>query len=76
MDEPITSLLQREVTILSKNFGQLRQTCWEISRLLLRLREEYAKDDSQQGDVGGGILSANPQADPLPADLFLGMDVS
>ena len=52
MLEPLTSLFQRELTILSKNFGQCGRTCWELSRLLLRAREEYDKDGFYKGESG------------------------
>ncbi len=52
MDEPLISLLQREVTILAKNYGQLNRTCWEISRLLLRHRLEYGMTSVNKGESG------------------------
>ncbi len=50
--EPVTSLLQRELTILSKNFGQLQRTCWELGRLLLRARTEYGMTSVNKGKSG------------------------
>ena len=63
MNEPITSLLQREVTILAKNFGQLERTCWELSRLLLRARDEYDMTSVNKGESG---TESADGVDPLP----------
>ena len=73
--EPLTSLLQRELTILAKQFGSLSGTCWEISRLLLRAREEYGMMAINKGKSGAESDVAASQADPFQADLFEGVDV-
>ncbi len=62
MLEPITSLIQREMTILSKNFGHLGRTSWELSRLLLRAREEYGKMALTQGELGAELRRSVPPA--------------
>ena len=63
MNEPITSLLQRELTIFSKNFGGLQRTCWELSRLLLRARDEYDMTSVNKGKSG---TESTDGVDPLP----------
>ena len=60
--EPFTSLLQRELTILSKNFGQASRTIYELSRVLLRAREEHAMTSVNKGESG----AESGDADPLP----------
>ena len=60
MNEPLTSLIQRELAILSKNFGGLQRTCWELSRLLLRAREEYDMTSVNKGKSGAKSDGAGP----------------
>ena len=71
LPEPFTSLVQRELVILSKNFGQLGRTCWELSRVLLRAREEYDKMAINKGESGAEAMVERlaTQSDP-PADPF------
>jgi hypothetical protein len=59
MIEPITSLLQRELTVLSKNFGQLGRTSWELSRLLLRARSECDKMAINKGESGAEVVDCS-----------------
>ncbi len=68
MTEPLTSLIQRELTILSKNFGQLGRTSWELSRLLLRVRNEYAIDGNYEGESGAVSAASQtlPDAETVP----------
>ena len=74
--EPLTSLLQRELTILSKNFGQLGGTCYALSRLLLRAREEYGMMAINKGKSGAESDGADPlPEDPFSGDLFEGVDM-
>jgi len=64
VSEPLDSLFQRELTILSKNFGQLGRTSWELCRLLLRAREENGTMARNKGKSGAESKDA---ADPLPS---------
>ncbi len=52
MTDQLTSLLARELTILSKNFGELGRTCWQLGRVLLRDDLGYATDGSHKGQSG------------------------
>ncbi len=63
MNDTLTSLIIREVTILSKSFGQLSRNCWELSRVLLRSLEEYDKMTINKGESGA---EPNGGADPHP----------
>ena len=63
--EPFQSLLAREVTILSKNFGQLQRTCWELGRVLLRERDSYDKMAINKGKSGAKQYS-EPHSYPNP----------
>ncbi len=62
MIEPLHSLLVRELTILSKNFGQASTTLWEISRALRN--EQKLRDDSECDKDGThkgvGMVAAPP----------------
>ena len=70
INEPLTSLLQRELTVLSKNFGGLGRTCWELSRLLLRARDEYDKMTINKGESGAEDMSGAGPLPPQAADPF------
>jgi len=72
--EPITSLLQRELVILSKNFGHLGRTSWELSRLLLRAREELGTYVPTKGESGTDpeemfLPSSESDGDPFGPNL-------
>ena len=60
--EPLTSLLQRELTILARDFGRTSSTVYELSRVLLRAREECDKMTINKGESGAETVDA----DPLP----------
>ncbi len=70
MIEPLTSLIQRELTILSKNFGLLGRTSWELSRLLLRARDEYDMTSVNKGRSGAEFPknAASSLPDSVPAE--------
>ncbi len=65
----LTSLLQREVTILSRDFGHASRACWEISRALLRYREKDGMMAINEEEVAGNrepsqaVLPAQPSLD-------------
>ncbi len=76
----LTSLFVRELTILSKDYGRLGRSCWELSRVLLHGLDAYAKDDSQQGEVGDetdvqSLTGPSAPADPFQADLWEGLSM-
>ncbi len=60
MNDTLTSLLVREVTILSKSFGQLSRNCWELSRVLLQSLEEYDKMTINKGESGTEPCDVKP----------------
>ena len=82
MMEPVTSLLQRELTILSNEFGKISRTIWELSRVLLRLREESATMALNKGESGDeSVLESASQTpsgaappDPFQLDLWSSYD--
>ncbi len=53
MIEPFPSLLQRELAILSRDYGRVSRSCWEMSRVLLRLRNDSATLAGMEEDVSG-----------------------
>ncbi len=72
--EPISSLLVRELTILSKNFGQLSTSLWELSRVLLQVDVVYAKEANTYKDGKAAAPGSTPpessSADPFSSPLF------
>ncbi len=58
----LTSLLQREVTILARDFGHASRACWEISRALLQYRQSCGMMALNEEEVAG-------KRDPSQADL-------
>ena len=65
----LTSLLQRETAILSRDFGHAQRACWEISRALLRFRQECGMMAINEEEVAGkrapsqAVLPAQPSLD-------------
>ncbi len=79
MDPTLTSLLVRELTILSKSFGQMSRNTWELSRVLLRVLPEYDKTSINKGVSGEEptvttLPEGSPSDDPFQADLWRSFD--
>ena len=70
--EPLTSLMQRELVILSRDFGRASRGFSEMARVLRELRtgREYAKTATNKGADGGSSQLTLPDvADPFRVPL-------
>ncbi len=66
----ITSLLVRELVIISRDFGRLSGGCWELSRVLLRNLSNYDTLSVNKGESGAESDGANPPSDAVSEDPF------